>query len=366
VSSAVFSIGYDGSVGAALLRDSATIRQQLDTLLQQAGSGRVADTYAGLGGAAAASLVLAPQIAEQQGWQKNIDAAGAQMQVAQTALAQISSIAAKFYADTNNLNGLNPSEVDSIAVAAQQALQQVAGLLDSTDGTLYVFGGQDSTNPPVPNPDGILASGFFTQIQAVVAGLSGTGAAGVIASTRAIAASNAAGTSPFSSALSQPATVLQAQRPAVAIGPGQQVPFGIPASANGFVASTGASTTGSYMRDVLRALATLGSLASAQVNDTGFAAVVQDVHSSLGDAITALNQDAGALGDVQTALQARQSALGDTVTALQTQLSGAQDADMATTLSQISQTQTRLQASYELLSGLQSYSLARFLGPVIG
>lgn len=366
MSGALQAVGYEGSVGAALLNDTASVRQQLDTLLQQAGSGYVSDTYAGLGSNAATSLAIAPQIAQQQAWQTDINAAGAQMQVAQTALTQLSSIASTFYADTNNLNGLDPATVDSTAQAAQQALQQVASLLDTTDGNLYVFGGQDSTNPPVPGPQNILSSGFFTQIQSAVAGLSGSGAASVIAATLATASSNAPGTSPFSAALSLPATTLQAQLPTVATGPGEQVAFAIPASANAFVASTGSSTTGSYTRDILRALATLGSLSSSQVSDPGFAAVVQDVHTSLGGAITALNQDAGVLGNTQADLQAQGTTLADTVTALQTQLSGAQDANMATTLSQITATQTRLQASYQLLSGLQSYSLAKFLSPMMG
>ncbi len=356
---------YDG-VDAALLRDSGAVRRQLDTLVQQAASGYRATTYAGLGSGAATALALGPQIATAQGWQNDINAATAQMQVAQTALGQIRSIASTFYAATNNLNGLDPSQVDSTASEARTALQQVAGLLDNTDGGLYVFGGQDSTNPPVPDPGSILSSGFVTQIGSAVAGLATTGGTGVIAQTLAIASSNATGTSPFSAAMSQPAATLQAQLPAVATGAGEQVPFAIPASANGFIASTGTSTTGSYTRDILRALATLGSLSSGQVNDAGFAAVVQDVHASLGGAITALNQDAGALGNTQSTLAAEQTTLAGTVTALQTQLSGAQDTNMTTTLSQLTQTQTRLQASYQLLSGEQYYSLARFLAPMMG
>jgi len=366
VSGAIGAVpGYDG-IGGVLLRDSADVKQQLDMLLQQAGSGYQADTYAGLGTSASTALAVAREIAAQQGYQSNIDAAGAQMQVAQTALQQIGSIASTFFADAANLTNLAPSEVDSTAAAAQQALQQVAGLLDTTDGSLYVFGGQDSTNPPVPDPGSILTSGFFSQIQAAVSGLAANGAASVTAATLAIASSNASGTSPFSSALSQPAAALQAEAPCVATGPGQQTAIGIAASANQFVASTGSSTTGSYVRDILRALATIGSLSGSQANDSGFSALVQDTQTSLGDAVTALNQDAGALGNAQSALRAEQTTLGDTTTALQSQLGSAQDTDMATTLSQITATETRLQASYQLISGLQTYSLARFLAPTGG
>lgn len=358
--------GYNTGTAGSLLSDSAAVRQRLDALLQQAGSGLIANTYAGLGNGAATSLTLAPQIAQQTAISSGINAATAQMQVAQTALAQISSIASAFRADTAGLTNLTPSQVDSTAQAAQQALQQVAGLLDTTDGSLYVFAGQDSGNPPVPDPGAILTSGFFSQIKSAAAGLSASGAAGVTTAMTAIAGSNAAGTSPFSAALSQPAATVRAALPAVATGAGQQATIGIPASANAFITSTGAYTTGSYMRDILGALATIGSLSSSQVNDPGFSGLVENVNTILGNAITALNQDAGALGNVQSNLQTEQTTLGETSTALQTQLGNVQDANMTSTLSQLTQTQTQLQASYQLLSGLSTYSLAKFLTPMTG
>jgi flagellar hook-associated protein 3 FlgL len=326
----------------------------------------VADTSAGLGAGTATALAVAPALASTQGLQASLTAATAPMQLAQTVLQQISAIASNFFAQTNNLNGLNPSEVDSIAASARDALQQVAGLLNTTDAGRYIFAGQDSSNPPVPNADQILSSGFFQQIQTTVSGLAANGAAATTAATLAIAASNAPGTSPFSAALSQPAAALAGFRPSVDVGGGQSVPTGILASANADVASTGSSTTGSYMRDILRALATLGSLSSSQVNAAGFGQVVADTHTSLGDAITALNADAGVMGNRQAALQDQATTLGDAATALQAQLAGAQDADMAATLSALSQTQTRLQASYQLIAGLQSLSLAKFLSSAGG
>jgi flagellin-like hook-associated protein FlgL len=351
---------YGGLVGPAL-SDSNAIKKQIDTLTQQAGDGHVADTYAGLGAGAGTALSLAPQIASLQAWQNNIAAATGTMGVAQTALTQISSIASTFYAQVVNLNGLDASQVDSVASDAQSALQQVAGLLDSTDGGSYVFGGQDTANPPLPDPNGITSSGFFTQIQAAVAGLATNGAAATTAATLAIASSNAASTSPFSAALSQPAAALASFRPTVANGPNEQTPIGIVASANAAATSTGSVTTGSYTRDILGALATIASLSSSQIGDAGFSTVVSNVYTCLGNAITALNQDAGVLGNTQTALTAQATTQADMSTALQTQVGNVEDVNMAQTLSQLTQTQTRLQASYQLISGLQSLSLAKYL-----
>jgi len=356
--------GLYGALTGNVLQDSTTIKQQLDTLTEQAGTGYVSDSYAGLGaGAAGTALSLQPQIASLQAYQNNISAAAATMGVSQTALTQISAIASNFYAQVVNLNGLDPSEVDSVASDAQSALQQVAGLLDTTEGGSYVFAGQDSNNPPVPNPDAITSSGFFTQIQAAVAGLASSGGAATSQAVIAIAASNAATTSPFSAALSQPASALANFVPTVANAPGQQTAIGVVASANAAVASAGtpATTTGSYTRDILCALATIGSLTSGQVNVAGFSTVVGNVYTSLGNAITALNQDAGVLGDTQSALQTQATTQANVSTALRTQVGNVEDVNMAQTLSQLTQTQTRLQASYQLITGLQTLTLAKFL-----
>jgi flagellin-like hook-associated protein FlgL len=357
-----------------LIQDSQTIHNRLDKLTNQASTGLIADNYAGLGSGASVSLDLHPQITNLQTWQNNVDAATGRMSVAQSTLTQIQSIASNFYAQLNNVQSVDTSEVDTIAASARDALKQVAGLLDTQDGGVYVFAGQDTGNPPVPNPDNILTSGFYTQINAAVSAFNGVApndAAGVANATYAIAQSNAAGTSPFSSWLSQPSVVLQANPPVVQVGQNQTEPVGIPASANGLIPdlpTTGSTipggppaSTGSYMRDVLRALATIGSLSSAQANDPGFGDLVQDTRISLSGAAAAMAQDAGVLGNVQSSLTATQSRLADTQTALTGQVSSAEDVDMAATASQLSLVQTQMQASYQLIATLSGLSLAKFL-----
>ena len=79
--------------------------------------------------------------------------------------------------------------------------------------------------------------------------------------------------------------------------------------------------------------------------------------------MTALNQDAGVLGDRQTALAQTKTTLGDMSTALTTQVSGVEQVDMTATLSQLTQAQTQLQSSYQVIASLQSLSLTRYLTP---
>ena len=90
-----------------------------------------------------------------QTWQNNVDVATGRMSVAQSALTQIQSIAAYFYAQLNNVQGVNASAVDTIAASARDALGQVASALNTQDGGVYVFAGQDTANPPVPDPGNI-------------------------------------------------------------------------------------------------------------------------------------------------------------------------------------------------------------------
>ena len=264
------------------------------------------------------SLDLRPQLANLQTWQNNVDASTGRMSVAQSALTQIQSIGANFYAQLNNVESVDASEVDSIAASARDALKEVAGLLDTQDGGVYVFAGQDTGNPPVPDPDNILASGFYSQINAAIGGLSPTvNNAATVAQTTFDACQVRRHASPFSTYLTvTPSPSL----PTVQVGQNQTETTGISASANGLIPvsqSVGQtipggplSTTGSYMRDVLRALATIGSLSSGQASEPGFRDLVQDTRISLSNAVSAMAQDAGVLGNVQSSLTTTQSQSG--------------------------------------------------------
>lgn len=355
IGSAVSSYGLLGT----LLANSGTIRQQLDTLTVQASNGLIANTYAGLGSGAGVSLNLNPQVASLQNAQTNISAATGRMAVTQNAMTQIQQIAANFTSKMPNLNGLNPQEIDSVAADARDALGQVADLLNTKDGNNYVFSGQDTGNPPVPSASTILTSPFYTQINSAVSGLSIYGAAGTAAATLQAASSDDPATTPFSAYLSQPAGSVAGLT--VDTGDGTTAQTGLLANANAAVVSAGSSTTGSYMRDLMRSLATLGSMTSAQATDPEFAGLVEDTRGSLNGVVTAMAGDVGVLGDRQAALTNQQTSMAATVSALTTQISSAQDVDMAATLSKLTSTQTQLQASYKVISAENSMSLVNFL-----
>ena len=144
-------VAYGNGTLAQVIGDGAVIRRQLATLTQQAGDGLVSDTVSGLGAGAGSSLTLGSSLTAVQTWQTNAQTASGPMQTAQSALSQISDIASSFFAQTAALNGINATAIDTTAASARDALKQVAGLLNSKFGEVFVLAGGDSANAPVPN-----------------------------------------------------------------------------------------------------------------------------------------------------------------------------------------------------------------------
>lgn len=335
----------------ALIAASAAARQQVDKLTEQSATGRLADTYAGLGAGASVSLDLRPQLAAIANWQSNIDAASGRMQMSQTVLSQLSQIATTFSADLDTLQTGSAMQVDTVAAQARDALKQVADLLNTTNGGVYLFAGQDSANPPVPAGDQILTGSFYTQTAAAVSGLAANGAAATAAATLAIATGN----SPFSATMG---TAL----PTVQVDQSQQVAIGIIANVNAVAVQTGSSTTGSYTADLMRALATIGSLTGSQASlGTSYTGLIADTRTSLQGAIRALATDTAMLGSRQAELAGIRTNLGDASTALTAQISSVEDVDMAATATRLSAAQTQLQASYQLIAGMKNLSLVNYL-----
>ena len=310
------------SLLAQLAENSGRVQQQLAAALQQQSTGRVSESYAGLGSGVRTSVDLRPALQHTQVWQANIDVATSRLDVTQTALKQISAIAADFYAQTNTINDINGAGVASLAANAKTALQQVAQLLNTRDGNTYVFAGQNPDTPPLPNTD------------------AATVGAAVLASDTA--------TAPFAS--------LGTAVPQVEVGDGQTVAVGLLANQN-TLATSEAPSTGSYMRDLLRGLATLSNLTSA----TATLAVGADTRMRLGSVVKAAATEAGALGTIQTDLVARKETLAATRISLTQQVSNVEDVDLAATLTRISSLQTQLQASYQVIAGVKSLSLANFI-----
>ena len=330
-------------------------QRSIDTLEAQGSSGLISSEFAGLGGGARAALDLGGQLALNATAQANAAQAADVNQVTQTALGQIQTLVSGVSNQLLEPTVQTPVGLSTLAASARDILGQVAGLLDTKVGQVYVFAGQDSRTPPIPDPSNISQSAFYAAIQAAVANLPTAGAAAVQAQLLAVAAPGA--TSPFSASLEA------SNQAGVADLGGQTIQLGVLADQNtdAVSAGTGSTSTGSYMRDVLMALSTLGSLGTADPQSAPVQALLGSVHTTLSGADDALNTDIGGLGARQSAITAAQSELTSTASALTTQVGAAEDADPTEVATKLANAQTQLQASYKIISSLSELSLAKFL-----
>ncbi len=322
-------------------------------------SGVTSDSYAGLGDQRYQALNLQPQITRLGAWQQNVTSAQNTLTVSQTALSQITTIATNLQTSLLSLKGDSSSvNVATAALQARQSLVQLGSLLNTQDGSGYVFAGNDSANAPVTNPSSILQSSFFTTIASSVAAVGTSGAAAAETATLAAAADNDPGTSLFSSALSVNGSSATALTHTIAVGEQDHVAVGFVATAGGSATDT---STGSAIRDLARALATVGSLDQADATSSGFATLVSDTSSQFTGVTASLTTSVAALGQTQAQLTNQTSDLSATSDALTNQLGLVKDSDPALLSTQLTQTQNQLQASYSLIADLKGLTLASYL-----
>jgi flagellin-like hook-associated protein FlgL len=346
-----------------LQTDTAALRLRLQTLTAQTANGKVITKGAG---------DIAPQLPRAQNLSSQISRLGTyntvvgqalgQTAATQTVLSQLGSIAKQF-SDTVAMQ-LDPSNPEAVTFAANQAkaaMVQVGHLLNQQYQGSYLFGGSDSANQPVPDPEGLPTSGMATQIAAAIGTLGGGNSAAVAATTLAAAQSDTAGVTPFSAFLSDPASGLAEPRRSIPAGDGQNVAYGLFANRNAAATSSG-DTTGSWVRDLLRGLASIAALTPAQASQTAdFNSMASEIRNGLQAARNGLADETGALGLTETRLSDTQSQNSTLVDALKSQLSNITDVDMAATLTDLQQTQTTLQASYTALGRLGSLTLSAYL-----
>ena len=339
--------GPTGVLGL-LVSNSDHVQTQLTTLTEQSSTGLVSQTFGGLGSGAAVALNLGPQVAEVSAYTQNINAANTNLTLTSQALGQLESIASTFYSSTIGLSSDTSQEVDTLASQAQAALSQVQNVLNTQNGPNYLFAGQDTGNAPAP---AATFTAYVASIQTAVGGLGTSTAAATEAATLAAATTG----SPFS-------TTLGTTPQTVPVGFGKTAAIGVVAGQNAYAPSTTLGSTGSYVKDLIRSLATVAGLNSGQVAlGTSFNTLVTDTHNDFGNEITAINDETGGVGTAQQALTADQTSLTDTQQALTTQISGIENVDAASTATALTQAQNQLQISYKMISSMEGLSLLQFL-----
>lgn len=351
------TIGRIGGLDAG----AQALRARLDVLTRQVSDGRKGPRYGDIAPEARRAVDLRAEIGRRDTWQGTISRALAHTSVAQNTLGRMEAIATRFYQEAIRLDGTSGVRIAAVAAEARAALAEFATLMNERHAGEYIFGGTDSANPPIPDAQGIAAGGMATDIAAAVAGLGGGNAAAVAAATLAAAQSDAAGTTPFSAFVSDPAFGLGEPRRSVPSAEGERVAYGLFANRNAAAASTG-ETTGAWSRDILRGLATLAAIDPSQAAlGADFTDLVATVREGMRSALDALGVERGTLGATEERLEATARRHADVTVTLSGQLAGLEEVDMAETISRLQATQTQLEASYRAISIASGLTLTRFL-----
>lgn len=333
---------------------------RLDQVHRQIGSGKVAQTYGGLGAATPTSVYGRAALGQIESFQRAIVQTETRLTVMQTVLDRLGAIAGEGVERVIQQFGVFPPPLSVLNDEANTLIEEVRTLLNTAVDGDYLFNGRQSQDLPVPAE--IAASGMYTGIQAALGTLAPGNAAAVIATTFSLASSNAAGTTPFSSYLST-APGLTEGRLSVRIDLGFEVAWGMKANANA-TATSAPPTTGSAVRDLLRGLAILANVTEAQRSTApdDFREVLESVRAGLVSAKTALAAEAGALGETQRLLAATRERHESVRIVLEKQVGEAEDADLGELSIRRALLQGQLEASFRLVASLRELTLARFLG----
>jgi flagellar hook-associated protein 3 FlgL len=122
-------------------------QSQLADLNAQISTGLTAQTYDQIAPQANHLVDFRAEASRQQDFISTIDTINTRLQITDQSLSQIQDVVQKFRSLLPG-GAFNTTSPD-IKTQAQLALQQIAGFLNTQDGTRYLFGGTDSQTPPV-------------------------------------------------------------------------------------------------------------------------------------------------------------------------------------------------------------------------
>jgi flagellin-like hook-associated protein FlgL len=151
------SVSGIGSQTSLIVQSLVNMRGQLDDLQRQLGTGKKADTYAGIGLDRGLAVGLRAQLSAVDGYGNAITNIGVRLTLAQTTLGRISDIGHQ----VKTAAFQTPTAIDSAGHTVSQStayssLDELLGLLNSQAGDRYIFSGRSPDQPAVETLDHIM------------------------------------------------------------------------------------------------------------------------------------------------------------------------------------------------------------------
>src|SRR5438477_7960299 len=146
-----------GGTAALSLQAIADMRSQLDDLQRQLGTGKKADSYAGLGLDRGLTIGLRAHLSTIASYGDSINNVGVRLNIAQTTLSRIAAIGREAKAgvvqSTFDADGTGQTTTQK---TAQSQLGEILGLLNTQAGDRYLFSGRSGDQPAVESLQHIL------------------------------------------------------------------------------------------------------------------------------------------------------------------------------------------------------------------
>jgi flagellar hook-associated protein 3 FlgL len=145
-----------GSRSGQVVQSLVDMRQQLDDLQRQLGTGKRSDTYAGVGINSGFAVGLRAQVSTFAAYDDTISNVNVRLSLGQTALGRISDIADSMKGAAFQSTSTGDSGSATSQMTASNNLDEVLGLLNSQAGDRYLFSGRAADQPAVDSLDHIM------------------------------------------------------------------------------------------------------------------------------------------------------------------------------------------------------------------
>jgi flagellar hook-associated protein 3 FlgL len=296
-----------------MLAQIAQAEQAMTKSQEQVASGKVSSDYAGIGAKTSALEAARASAARASAYQANTSAASNQVDLQDTELTQLSSVAQQLQQALTTAVGNN--DATGLMQQVQSIFDQASQILNSKDANgNYLFGGDKDNTPP-----------FNVTSLSQLSGLSDVSQA-------------------FSNGT---------QKKSVMVADGQSVQIGVLAS-----------DIGTQLMQTLKDVATFNAGSSGNLSATLTGAQSNFLTSEIPvaqQAATGLNTATAANGYVSNQLKDASDQQQALSTLYQGFVSNIEDVDMGTAVTQLNENQTALQAALQVTAQLGQISLLNYL-----